>query len=472
MESHPGPTSLSCSPPGTHHHSSSRPNQEPRTRKESCDKEQGAAKKRVSRQDQPSRQDQERRRLVARGLGTNDSEQDEKLTSTKKEDVTISEALNILELNLEELDVDDVKRLSHVLLSFEWPSEVRTLMKNRVEIKKKPPGPGRGKTKEKEKAESLDQSVKLIIENWDYVAKENQAVLFNRALSTISLDNLVKLLEAERGDKKEKLSEALGRSINSKLQNSSKATPIKSLQDLLSTSPETLAMQVHPVISKFVLGTITGNKILGEGQGAAARWQESQRKEVRSRSRRQEGADRIGGKFTSIKDNEAEGQVVANSRQEIQGKETKRQEAIRSREKQISIVTVEINDRLLKLSNPRYLSTLGVSRNYAILKASGSKQTVNILGRTDGSGKYNLLKKIEQESAKKKEVSVFPADVDICADNEQVLSKNYRIAGSESERKLPCNVINNWQASYFCSKEDINKKGIQSDPSLLPNWLG
>ena len=87
----------------------------------------------------------------------------------------------------------------------------------------------------------------------------------------------------------------------------------------------------------------------------------------------------------------------------------------------LDLVTLEISDRFLKLVNHHFLSPISVSRNYAILKALGSKLAVNILGKCDGSGKYNILKKIESESAKLKEVSVFPVDVDICADNEQVL---------------------------------------------------
>ena len=139
--------------------------------------------------------------------------------------------------------------------------------------------------------------------------------------------------------------------------------------------------------------------------------------------------------------------------------------------KMMSLAIIEINDRLLKLCNRQYISSLAFARNYAILKITGSKQCVNILAKTDGSGHYNTLRQEEKESAKEKEMTVFPADVDITADNEQVLSKNYRISGDEAQRKLVCNVINNWQASYFCTEDQINSRGIQAESSLLPNWM-
>ena len=108
-----------------------------------------------------------------------------------------------------------------------------------------------------------------------------------------------------------------------------------------------------------------------------------------------------------------------------------------------------MTDHLSKLIFPKFVSPLAAAKNYTILKATGSKEVVNILGRTDGSGQYWKLKEIEAVSARKKNVTVHPADVHIVADNEQVLSKNYRLFGSEVERKLHCNVINNWAAMYF-----------------------
>ena len=32
-------------------------------------------------------------------------------------------------------------------------------------------------------------------------------------------------------------------------------------------------------------------------------------------------------------------------------------------------------------------------------------------------------------------------------------------------------MINNWQANYFCKQEDLEKPGLQSDISLIPNWF-
>ena len=55
---------------------------------------------------------------------------------------------------------------------------------------------------------------------------------------------------------------------------------------------------------------------------------------------------------------------------------------------QVYLVTIEINNHLSKLIFPQFVSPLAAAKNYTILKATGSKEVVNILGRTDGSGQY------------------------------------------------------------------------------------
>lgn len=95
---------------------------------------------------------------------------------------------------------------------------------------------------------------------------------------------------------------------------------------------------------------------------------------------------------------------------------------------------------------------------------------MDILGSLDGSGKYDILKRIEDNTSKEKCTSVKPADCHLTSDNEQVMAKCYRLFGSESERKLKVNVINNWNVSYFCEEENLNKPGIQQNRDQLPNW--
>ena len=51
---------------------------------------------------------------------------------------------------------------------------------------------------------------------------------------------------------------------------------------------------------------------------------------------------------------------------------------------------------------------------------------VDILGSTDGSGKYATLKRVEEKTADSKTLNVLAADVWLTSDNEQVLSGNYR----------------------------------------------
>ena len=113
-----------------------------------------------------------------------------------------------------------------------------------------------------------------------------------------------------------------------------------------------------------------------------------------------------------------------------------------------TISVIEICDRVKKLQNQKFISPIGLARNYFIHKLTGSRLAVDVLGATDGSGKYDTITKVEEASADLKTVTVFPADVHITADNEQVLSGNYRIYGNEAQRKLHINVINNWMVSY------------------------
>ena len=83
-----------------------------------------------------------------------------------------------------------------------------------------------------------------------------------------------------------------------------------------------------------------------------------------------------------------------------------------------------------------------------IHQLTGSWIAVDVIGATDGSGKYNTLVRVEKASADSEKVHIWPADIRITTDNEQVLSSNYWIYGSEALRKLHVNIINNCMVSY------------------------
>lgn len=96
---------------------------------------------------------------------------------------------------------------------------------------------------------------------------------------------------------------------------------------------------------------------------------------------------------------------------------------------------------------------------------------MDLLGAYDGSGKYDALKSLDIRTSDLKFVNVKPADCHLTSDNEQVLSKSYRLFGSEADRKLQVNVINNWNVSYFCKEEDLETPGIQQDTAHIPDWF-
>ena len=79
------------------------------------------------------------------------------------------------------------------------------------------------------------------------------------------------------------------------------------------------------------------------------------------------------------------------------------------------ITVIEISDRIKKLCSVNFLSPIGVARNYFLMKTTGSKMCVNILGATDGSGTYNTLHRIEQATADSKNIQVLPMDVRLTA---------------------------------------------------------
>jgi hypothetical protein len=112
------------------------------------------------------------------------------------------------------------------------------------------------------------------------------------------------------------------------------------------------------------------------------------------------------------------------------------------------LTIVEICDRVKRLQSRDFISPIGLGRNYFIHKLTGSRLAVDVIGATDGSGKYETLHRVEEASADAKVVNVLPADIRLTSDNEQVLSGNYRIFGNTEQRKLQVNVINNWMASY------------------------
>ena len=51
------------------------------------------------------------------------------------------------------------------------------------------------------------------------------------------------------------------------------------------------------------------------------------------------------------------------------------------------------------------------------------------------------------------------------------MSKRHRIFGTEKDRGLGCNVVNNWMALYFAPSDSLNTCGLQSDSVYLPDWF-
>ena len=318
--------------------------------------------------------------------------------------LTITGCLNFLRKNKRELDVNDVSSLGKLLLCFQWPSELVSMLRKRLGKGKKA-GPGRGWEK---KAGQLQRKIHHGPGRGKRKAKEqiqldnlNESQLSEVMLKSSSLATSEMVQDMLSRSDKERWAWALAKSIKEDQYLSSQRKRERGLRQISSVTVEESLQRVHPVVKSFV-------------QGMASEY---------------------------------------------------------VKEKVLSLIIIEINDRLLKLCNNQYISPFSFRRNYALLKMTGSNQCVNILAKTDGSGHYNTLRQEEKESAKEKEMTVCPADVDITADNEQVLSKNYRISGDDAQRKLSCNVINNWQASYFCSEDQINRRGIQADRSLQPDWM-
>ena len=112
----------------------------------------------------------------------------------KKDDCTISQAFTILEKNKNELDEEDVKRLSHLLLSFEWSTYVKSAMKSRIELKKRPAGPGRGKTTKKKVEASINQSLAIITEQFENGSCEVKAAVFKLSVQSSSVESIAIVL--------------------------------------------------------------------------------------------------------------------------------------------------------------------------------------------------------------------------------------------------------------------------------------
>ena len=321
---------------------------------------------------------------------------------------SITECLEFLVSTKREFDEDDVRLLGRLLLSFQWCSELTAGFRKRLGMKaKQGGGPGRSWKKNVRKYHGGPGRGKK-------GAKENPINLLQESLSDIEENQLEEILPKI----------------------AAKITEEGLCRVLVNCDREAWAKALGRTIKEEQQRFAQKNELTGLEQLSEINLEDLERR-----------VDPVVRSF---------GEGFAN-------------EGIPK--DRLSLTIVEVNDRLQKLLNRKYLSPLGVARNYALLKMTGSKQAINVLSRTDGSGHYDTLRQIEKEAAKTKEKTVMPADLDITADNEQVLSKNYRISGTAAERKLPCNVINNWQVSYFCNKEDIEKRGIQADPSLMPNWI-
>ena len=104
---------------------------------------------------------------------------------------------------------------------------------------------------------------------------------------------------------------------------------------------------------------------------------------------------------------------------------------------------VKVWDTVRSLSDPKFISPVGLATNYVLYNVSGSRLVVDITGSFDGSGKYDTLKKVIDQSADVKESFVEPADVAYVCNNEQVLTGTHRIFGSSEARKMHYSVINN-----------------------------
>ena len=131
-------------------------------------------------------------------------------------------------------------------------------------------------------------------------------------------------------------------------------------------------------------------------------------------------------------------------------------------ELKLKVMTViEIWDRIQRLTNTKFLSPIGLAQNFFLLKLTGSRLTVDIVGSFDGSGKYDKLKDLEKTSASGREISIKANDCTIVADNEQVMTSNHRLFGQADDHNLVVNVFMNWMVTYFCNPYELCKYGIK-----------
>ena len=300
----------------------------------------------------------------------------------------ITKSIRTLEERKDDLDEDDVASLVKIVTSFHWDNSIQMTVKSHLELIegiKKHPGTGRGNTNEKMRMKKLEESLEVIEKNEEFLSEKMKTKLQSLKSSNLKKNNSTKETMTDVEDK-QVAAKRLGRLESAEIKRSLEKYQVKTLEDLSSVNLDSYYKETNMVLHHFIEGLVEGENKHGR---------------------------------------------------------------INVKEKPYwKITVVEISDRIKRLMSQVFLSPIGLSRNYFILKTTGSRLAVDILGSTDGSGKYDTLRKVEEQSANQKSVTVLPMDIRLTADNEQVLKGNYRICGTEQQRRLHVNVINNWMVSY------------------------
>ena len=289
----------------------------------------------------------------------------------------ISKSIQMLSQVKEDMDEADIIALMDILVSFSWNDQLQKIVKSHLQInKKKPGGSGRGYSKEKQ----LEESIKLLLEN------ENKLT----AKMCSDLKGMVSLREKQLED-----------AIHLLVENEEKLTEKmhSDLKEMIFLREKSLSEKKNDmsVIEKTLLAKKLGESESSHLKNSMGKYPCASLEDLDSVD-----TEDYYKLTNSVLVSFLSG-IVKTDRAKAEDKPMWK------------ITVIEISDRIKKLCSVNFLSPIGVARNYFLMKTTGSKMCVNILGATDGSGTYNTLHRIEQATADSKNIQVLPMDVRLTA---------------------------------------------------------